>query len=100
VPPGLIHLRNGCKIDLDGARREKVCVDGFGGCYGPSNYARRSSPVQGYAKRHYTHDEVDRSLRSSVSILCSRTTRPREFASRVTDTAADTSAKRQVLTVC
>jgi hypothetical protein len=60
VLPGLIHLRNGCKIDLDGARRERVCVGGVGGCYGPSDYARRSSTLQGYAKRHYTHDEVDR----------------------------------------
>ncbi len=60
VLPGLTYLRNGCKIDLEGARRERVCVGGIGGCYGPSDYARRSATLQGYARRHYTRDEVDR----------------------------------------
>ncbi len=60
VLPGLVHLRNGCKIELEGARRDTVCVGGLGGCYGPSDYARRSTALQGYARRHYAHDEVER----------------------------------------
>jgi hypothetical protein len=60
VLPGLIYLRNGCNLDLEGARRERVCVGGVGGCYGPSDYGRKSNTLQGYARRHYTHDEVDR----------------------------------------
>jgi predicted phosphodiesterase len=60
VLPGLIHLRNGCKIELEGSRRETVCLGGIGGCYGPSDYGRNSTTLQGYARRHYTHDEVER----------------------------------------
>jgi predicted phosphodiesterase len=60
VLPGLVHLRNGCKIELEGVRRETVCVGGIGGCYGPSDYGRKSTTLQGYARRHYTHDEVER----------------------------------------
>jgi predicted phosphodiesterase len=60
VLPGLVHLRNGRKIELDGARRETVCLGGIGGCYGASDYARKSTSLQGYARRHYTHDEVER----------------------------------------
>src|SRR5208282_132050 len=35
---------------------------GVGGCYGPSDYRRRSDLLQGYAKRHYTSDEIERLL--------------------------------------
>jgi predicted phosphodiesterase len=57
--PGLIFLRNGCKIELESSGRETVCVGGIGGCYGPSDYGRNSKTLQGYARRHYTHDEVE-----------------------------------------
>jgi hypothetical protein len=60
VLPGLIYLRNGHKIELEGSGRETVCVGGVGGCYGPSDYGRNSKTLQGYARRHYTHDEVER----------------------------------------
>ncbi|MCC6811920.1 MAG: metallophosphoesterase [Deltaproteobacteria bacterium] len=56
--PGLFHLRNGQSFDLsDGA--QTLRVGGVGGCYGPSNYGRASSSLQGYARRHYTRDEID-----------------------------------------
>jgi hypothetical protein len=34
-------------------------VGGIGGCYGLSNFDRPSRQLQGYAKRHYTRDEID-----------------------------------------
>jgi predicted phosphodiesterase len=43
VLPGLVYLRNGCKIELEGARRRSVGLAGIGGCYGPSDYARKST---------------------------------------------------------
>jgi Icc-related predicted phosphoesterase len=36
-----------------------LCVGGVGGCYGPSNFERRGATLQGYAKRHYTRDEIE-----------------------------------------
>lgn len=30
-----------------------------GGRAGPSNYERRSKDLQGYAKRHYTREDID-----------------------------------------
>lgn len=60
VLPGLIYLRNGCRMELKGKSDCRVRVGGIGGCYGPSDYSRRSKQLQGYARRHYTHDEVDR----------------------------------------
>jgi uncharacterized protein len=60
VLPGLVYLRNGFKIELEGSRCETVCLGGIGGCYGPSDYGRKSTTLQGYARRHYTYDEVDR----------------------------------------
>jgi hypothetical protein len=45
-------------------------VAGVGGCYGPSNYGRRSDELQGYARRHYTSDEIERLANtSSVDIV-------------------------------
>ena len=60
VLPGLVYLRNGCRMDLENASGDRIKVGGIGGCYGPSDYARASKALQGYARRHYTHDEVDR----------------------------------------
>lgn len=60
VLPGLIYLRNGCRMDLEGASDCRISVGGIGGCYGPSDYSRDSNHLQGYARRHYTHDEVNR----------------------------------------
>lgn len=60
VLPGLFYLRNGCRMELEGASDCGIRVGGIGGCYGPSDYLRSSNELQGYARRHYTHDEVDR----------------------------------------
>jgi predicted phosphodiesterase len=58
VLPGLFYLRNGRTMDLrDG--REVIRVGGVGGCYGPADFVRRSTHLRGYAKRHYTHDEIE-----------------------------------------
>jgi predicted phosphodiesterase len=58
VLPGLFYLRNGSAMDL-GKGRDAVRVGGVGGCYGPSDFDRPSKDLQGYAKRHYTQDEIE-----------------------------------------
>jgi Icc-related predicted phosphoesterase len=58
VLPGLFYLRNGRTMDL-GEGRDVVRVGGVGGCFGPSDLERQSKHLQGYAKRHYTRDEID-----------------------------------------
>jgi predicted phosphohydrolase len=58
VIPNLVYLPNGSTLDLGG-----LAVGGVGGCYGPSDYARRSHDLQGYAKRHYTREDIDTLLR-------------------------------------
>jgi hypothetical protein len=60
VLPGLTYLRNGCTLDIQGPGAGAIRVAGVGGCYGPSDYPRRSDRLQGYAKRHYTSDEIER----------------------------------------
>lgn len=65
VLPGLVYLRNGCTFALADGRGQTVRVGGVGGCYGPSDYARPSRRLQGYAMRHYTHDEVNRLVAAS-----------------------------------
>lgn len=60
VLPSLFYLPNGCRMELKGLSDCGIRVGGIGGCYGPSDYSRRSKELQGYARRHYTHDEVDR----------------------------------------
>jgi Icc-related predicted phosphoesterase len=60
VLPGLTYLHNGQSVDLRDPRSGTIRVAGVGGCYGPSNYGRRSDELQGYAKRHYTSDEIER----------------------------------------
>jgi hypothetical protein len=57
--PGLTYLRNGRSVDLRDPCSRTIRVAGVGGCYGPSNYGRRSDELQGYAKRHYTSDEIE-----------------------------------------
>ncbi len=59
VLPGLTYLRNGRSVDLRDSSSRTIRVGGVGGCYGPSNYGRRSDELQGYAKRHYTSDEIE-----------------------------------------
>lgn len=57
VLPGLHYLKNGHVHELaDGG--EVLRVGGLGGCFGPSNFERPSKALQGYAKRHYTRDEI------------------------------------------
>lgn len=57
--PGLHHLRNGEARKLT-TGVEVLRVGGVGGCYGPSDFERSSRRLQGYAKRHYTRDQVER----------------------------------------
>lgn len=69
VLPGLHYLRNGHVHELV-AGNEVVRVGGVGGCFGPSNFERHSSTLQGYAKRHYTRDEIDTlSARADLDIV-------------------------------
>lgn len=60
VLPGLTYLRNGSTVDIHDHVAGTIRVGGVGGCYGPSDYRRRSGRLQGYARRHYTSDEVER----------------------------------------
>ncbi|MGB6308147.1 MAG: metallophosphoesterase [Steroidobacteraceae bacterium] len=60
VLPGLTYLRNGSTVDIHAQDTGAIRVGGVGGCYGPSDYRRRSDRLQGYAKRHYTLDEIER----------------------------------------
>lgn len=60
VLPGLTYLRNGYTVDLIDSRGGHIRVAGIGGCYAPSDYVRRSDELQGYRRRHYTSDEIDR----------------------------------------
>ena len=57
VLPGLHYLRNGQVQELRSGD-ELLRVGGIGGCYGPSDFERPSASLQGYAKRHYTRDEI------------------------------------------
>jgi hypothetical protein len=64
VLPGLFYLRNGRTMEL-GEGRDVVRVGGVGGCFGPSDFERQSKHLQGYAKRHYTRDEIDTLCKSA-----------------------------------
>jgi len=69
VLPGLFYLRNGRTLEL-GESGDTVRVGGIGGCYGPSDFERPSKHLQGYAKRHCTHEEIDALCKDSpVHIL-------------------------------
>jgi hypothetical protein len=59
ILPNLIYLPNGQTIDLISGTSETIRVGGIGGCHGPSNYERPSNKLQGYARRHFTRDEVE-----------------------------------------
>ena len=70
VLPNLGYLRNGYTADIQDEGAGSIRVGGIGGCYGPSDYQCRSTRLQGYAKRHYTLDEIERLARSGgVDIL-------------------------------
>ncbi|HEY1802892.1 MAG TPA: hypothetical protein VGG45_00270 [Terracidiphilus sp.] len=71
--PGMVYLRNGCRMEVEGASGGRISVGGVGGCYGPSDYSRGSKELQGYARRHYTHDEVERLSNSgALDLLLTR----------------------------
>ena len=47
-----------------------IVVGGLGGCYAPSDYGRPSKRLQGYAKRHYTREEIEAlAARGHVDVL-------------------------------
>ncbi len=70
VLPGLSYVRNGSAIEIRDQREGSTRVGGVGGWHGSSDYQRRSDKLQGYAKRHYTFDEVERLASSGdVDIL-------------------------------
>lgn len=56
--PGLRSLRNGMAIEIEGSDGA-VRVGGIGGCFGPSDYERSTRNLQGYARRHYTREDVE-----------------------------------------
>ncbi len=56
--PRLFYLRNGQVQELR-IGNDVLRVGGIGGCFGPSDFEHRSASLQGYAKRHYTPDEID-----------------------------------------
>lgn len=64
VLPNLFYLRNGRTMNL-GQSADSVRVGGVGGCYSPSDFDRLSKRLQGYAKRHYTRDEIETLCRVS-----------------------------------
>jgi hypothetical protein len=69
IAPGLRYLRNGTTHELT-AGDERLVVGGVGGCHGPSNFERPGSTLRGYAKRHYTRDEIERlSVRGDLDLL-------------------------------
>lgn len=70
VLPGLLYLRNGSTVDIQDGQGSAIRVGGVGGCHGPADYRRRSDQLQGYAKRHYTSDDIARlSERGGVDIV-------------------------------
>ena len=56
--PDLFYLRKGRVHELR-AGNDVLRVGGVGGCFGPSDFERPSASLRGYAKRHYTRDELD-----------------------------------------
>ena len=57
--PGLHHIPNGHVVEV-GQGEGKIRVGGIGGCHGPSDYLKPSHLLKGYARRHYTLDEIER----------------------------------------
>ena len=64
--PGLHHLRNGGTIGLPPST---LRVGGIGGCHSPSDFGRRFKDLEGYAKRHYTSDEIELLPRGRIDVL-------------------------------
>jgi hypothetical protein len=60
VLPGLTYLANAQVLEIGSERQSSLRVGGIGGCFGPSNYERPSSTLQGNARRHFTRDEIER----------------------------------------
>jgi predicted phosphodiesterase len=70
VLPGLTYLGNGHVLEIGTETPASIRVGGIGGCFGPSNYERPSARLQGYARRHFTRDEVERLCEhGSVDVL-------------------------------
>jgi hypothetical protein len=70
VLPGLTYLANGHVMEIGTETAPSIRVGGIGGCFGPSNYERPSEQLRGYARRHFTRDEVERLCANSpVDVL-------------------------------
>jgi hypothetical protein len=52
--------KHGRSVDLRDHCLGTIRVAGVGSCYGPSSYRRGSDELQGYAKRHYTLEEISK----------------------------------------
>jgi hypothetical protein len=69
VLPGLHYLRNGQVHEVTNDD-EKLRVGGLGGCHGPSDFERPTKALQGYAKRHYTREDIETlSAREDLDII-------------------------------
>jgi predicted phosphodiesterase len=63
VLPRLFYLPNGRTMDIGEAGRS-VRIGGVGGCFAPSDFDQSSK--KGYAKRHYTSDEIETLCKASA----------------------------------
>jgi predicted phosphohydrolase len=67
ISPNLFYLKNGTTIDLD-TRHETIRIGGVGGCYGPSDYEKKT--LFGQQRSHYTKAEIENLRhRKNVDIL-------------------------------
>jgi predicted phosphodiesterase len=58
VLPGLFYLKNGQRRVIE-SEDQAITAGGIGGCFGPSDFQRKSDSLQGYSKRHYTRTEIN-----------------------------------------
>jgi hypothetical protein len=96
VLPGLTYLRNGCTVAIQDRGVGAIRVGGVDGCYGPSDYRRRSDRLQGYAKNDTTRQMRLNGLRSQAAwTSCLLTMRQQAYVSSGIVGVQVTSAKRR-----
>jgi len=70
ILPNLNYIPSGTSIEIQSlSKKGTISVAGLGGCYGPSDYKRKSKDLQGYAKRHYTEDQIQNLPRADILLL-------------------------------